>query len=109
VQTIQVIDPPFLEPHSEPPPSHLQYFIGRNEEEIELGKRRASVPGVGRKQEKLTPAQARQIEAALEAADKAERRWARLARRYGYSAVAREMGLTAEGVRKRVLRILGPP
>ena len=87
---------------------NLQYFVGRKRKEIELGKRRDTVPRVGRQQERLTPAQARRIEAALEAADKAERKWAELARRYGYSATAREMGLTAEGVRKRVLLILGP-
>ena len=46
---------------------------------------------------------------ALERIEEAERRWAELARSYGYAAVAREMGLTPEAVRKRVLKILGPP
>lgn len=73
-----------------------------------MAKRSGSVPSVGRPQAVLTEAQARRIDAALEAIGTAERRWAELARKYGYAATARHMGLTSEGVRKRVLRILGP-
>jgi hypothetical protein len=48
------------------------------------------------------------LQAALAGIDKAEERWARLAREFGYSVTAREMGLTTEAVRRRVLKILGP-
>jgi hypothetical protein len=63
----------------------------------------------GPPQRRLTPTERRRLQAALAGIDKAEERWARLAREYGYSVTAREMGLTTEAVRRRVLKILGPP
>jgi hypothetical protein len=64
------------------------------------------VPGFP--QRKLTADQRRRLAAAQKAIEKDERRWAELVREFGYSAVAREIGLTPEAVRKRVLRIRGP-
>ena len=74
-----------------------------------MPKRGTTVRPVGRQRDELTPAQARRIMAALEAIEGAERRWATLARQYGYAATARQMDLTPEAVRRRVLKILGPP
>lgn len=64
---------------------------------------------VGRRKDELTPAQVRRIAAALKGIAASERKWAKLARQYGYAAVGRQMGLEAETIRKRVLKILGPP
>jgi hypothetical protein len=62
----------------------------------------------GPAQRKLTAQERRELGAAADGITKARERWARLVRRLGYSAVPREMGLTTESVRKRVLKILGP-
>lgn len=70
---------------------------------------RGGLPAMpGPPQKRLTPAQAKTLDAASTAIRKAERRWCELAREYGYSAVARHTGLTPEAVRKRVQKILGP-
>jgi len=63
---------------------------------------------MGKQQRKLTSAERRRLQASLDGIEKAEERWARLARGFGYSVTAREMGLTTEAIRKRVLKILGP-
>jgi hypothetical protein len=62
----------------------------------------------GPPQRRLTPTERKRLQAALAGIDKAEERWARLAKEFGYSVTAREMGLTTEAVRRRVLKILGP-
>ena len=63
---------------------------------------------VGKRQRVLTSTERRRLDAALRGISEAEERWARLARSLGYSVTAREMGLTTEAVRKRVLKILAP-
>jgi hypothetical protein len=63
----------------------------------------------GPPQRRLTPTERKRLQAALAGIEKAEVRWAKLAREFGYSVTAREMGLTTEAIRRRVLRILGPP
>jgi len=57
----------------------------------------------------LACARRRRLEASLQGIRKAKERWVLLIREIDYSAVAREIGLTPEAVRKRVKRILGSP
>ncbi len=56
----------------------------------------------GPAQKRLSPAERRQLEAALAKIEKAEADWANLTRRLGISAVAREMGLTPGAILQRV-------
>jgi 3-methyladenine DNA glycosylase/8-oxoguanine DNA glycosylase len=74
----------------------------------------SDVPGP--EQVRLTPAQARQIDAALRIigdaerrVDAAERRYAELCKRFGFSAVSRHVGLTPEAIRKRATKALARP
>jgi hypothetical protein len=57
----------------------------------------------------LDDAEKERLQKVLEKIERAEQDFAVTVRRLGIAAYAREMGLTPEAVRKRVLKVLGPP